>query len=119
LTQTSGFYTTAGSPVGHQVVSYTQVIAAKAWAILAACSGKEGVASGYLNELVGSVPAVNTARIGTGGAIVDGQWYQNDAAVDVNIPSAVGGGNTRIDRIVLRINWARFQFVVTRVGGTD
>src|SRR4030065_1636954 len=118
LTQTSGFYTTAGSPVGHQVVSYTQVIAAKAWAILAACAGKEGVAPGYLNELVGTT-GTNVVHINTGGAVVDGQWYQNGASVDVTIPSAVGGGNTRIDRIVLRINWARFQFVVTRVGGTD
>lgn len=119
MTETSGFYTTSATPSGHQVSSYTQVIAAKAWAILASCNGKEGVAPGYLNELVGSVPAANTARIGTGGAIVDGQWYENGAAVDVTIPSAVGGGNTRIDRIVLRITWASFQCVITRIAGTD
>jgi hypothetical protein len=119
LTQTSGFYTTSGAPSGHQVASYTQAIAAKAWAIMAACTGFEGVAPGYLNALVGSVPGANTARIGTGGAIVDGQWYQNDAAVDVTIPSAVGGGNTRIDRIVLRVTWASFQCIITRIAGTD
>jgi len=119
LTQTSGFYTTAGSPTGHQVASYTQAIAAKAWAIMAACYNFEGVAPSYLNALVGSVPGVNTARIGTGGAVVDGQWYKNDAAYDVTIPSAVGGGNTRIDRVVLRVTWASFQCVITRIAGTD
>jgi hypothetical protein len=101
------------------VASYTQALAAKANAIIAACSNFEGVAPGYLNALVGSVPGANTARIGTGGAIVDGQWYENGAAVDVNIPSAVGGGNTRIDRIVLRVTWASFQCVITRIAGTD
>jgi hypothetical protein len=119
VTQTSGYWTTSGAPSGHQVVSYTQAIAAKANAILAACFNFEGVAPGYLNALVGSVPAANTARIGTGGAVVDGQWYKNDAAVDVNIPSAVGGGNTRIDRVVLRVTWASFQCVITRIAGTD
>jgi BarA-like signal transduction histidine kinase len=101
------------------VASYTQAIAAKAWAIMAACYNFEGVAPSYLNALVGSVPGVNTARIGTGGAVVDGQWYKNDAAYDVTIPSAVGGGNTRIDRVVLRVTWASFQCVITRIAGTD
>lgn len=120
MTETSGYWTTDDTtPEGHQVASYTQVIAAKAWAILAACGGFEGVAPGYLNALVGSVTGANTARIGTGGGIVDGQWYENGAAVDVNIPSAVGGGNTRIDRVVLRITWASFACVITRIAGTD
>jgi len=119
VTQTSGYWTTSGAPSGHQVASYTQAIAAKAWAIIAACAGFEGVAAGYLNSLVGSVPGANTARIGTGGAVVDGQWYKNDAAYDVTIPSAVGGGNTRIDRVVLRVTWASFQCIITRIAGTD
>jgi len=119
VTQTSGYWTTSGAPSGHQVASYTQAIAAKANAIVAACSGFEGVAPGYLNSLVGSVPGANTARIGTGGAVVDGQWYKNDAAYDVTIPSAVGGGNTRIDRVVLRVTWASFQCIITRIAGTD
>lgn len=119
MTQTSGFFTTSGSPTGHQVSSYTQVIAAKAFAIIAACHGKEGVAPAYLNNLVGSVPGVNTARIGTGCAIVDGAWYENGAAEDITIPSAVGGGNTRIDRIVLRITWANYECVIMRVAGID
>jgi hypothetical protein len=119
MTQTSGFYTTDGSPTGHQVSSYTQVIAAKAFAIIAACHGKEGISPAYLDSLVGSVISLNTVRIGTGCAIVDGAWYENGTAEDVTIPSAVGGGNTRIDRIVLRITWANYECVITRIPGVD
>jgi hypothetical protein len=120
LTETSGFWTTDDTtPAGHQVASYTQVIAAKAWAILASCGGKEGVAPSYLNELVGSVPAAKKARIGTGGAVVDGQWYENNAAVDLDIGEAVGEGNTRIDRIVLKCTWADFDVVLEVIPGTD
>lgn len=119
MTQTSGFWTTdAATPEGHQVASYTQVIAAKAWAILAACGGKEGVAPGYLNLLAGTT-GTNVVHVNTGGAMVDGQWYENGASVDVTIPSAVGGGNTRIDRIVLRVTWASFKCEITRIAGTD
>lgn len=62
---------------------------------------------------------MNTFRIGTGGCIGDGKVYKNDAAVDVNIPSAAGGGNTRIDRVVVRFTWASFQGVITRIAGVD
>jgi hypothetical protein len=37
----------------------------------------------------------------------------------VNIPSAVGGGNTRIDRVVLRADWANFNVSVYRIAGVD
>jgi hypothetical protein len=65
------------------------------------------------------VPGANTARIATGGALVDGKPYDSDANVDVNIPSAVGGGNTRIDRIVLRASWGAQTVRITRIAGTD
>ena len=51
--------------------------------------------------------------------MVDGIVYHNDASQNVNIPSAVGGGNTRIDRIVLRADWAGFNVSVHRIAGTD
>lgn len=119
MAEQSGYWTTSATPSGHQVASYSQVNAAVATAIIAACNGFEGVAAGFLNQLAGSVPGANTARIATGGAIVDGQWYKNGANVDVTIPSAVGGGNTRIDRIVLRCTWANFEVEITRIAGTD
>jgi hypothetical protein len=87
--------------------------------VIAACNGKEGIAPGYLNNLAGTVTGANTVQIDTGGALADGKYYKNDAAVSVNIPSAVGGGNTRIDRIVLRADWAAFTVTIVRIAGTD
>lgn len=87
--------------------------------IAAACMGFEGVAPGYLNSLVGSSTGANNCRIGTGGAMVDGKPYWNTANVDTVIPSAVGGGNTRIDRIVLRADWTAQTVRITKIAGTD
>jgi hypothetical protein len=88
-------------------------------AITAACSGFEGVAPGYLSELAPSSTGVNNVRIATGGAMVDGKYYKNSANIDTNIISAVGGGNTRIDRIVIRCTWADFHAEVHLLSGTD
>lgn len=119
MTEWSAIWTTNASPSGHQETSYTQAHWSTIAEIMAACGAFEGVAPDYLNDMVGSVPAVNTFRIGTGGLIGDGKVYKNDAAEDVNIPSAVGGGNTRIDRIVVRFTWASFEGVIYRIAGTD
>lgn len=119
MTEFSYLWTTSGTPSGDQVASYTQAHWAVIARILAACGGFEGVAPSYLNELAGTVAGANTVAINTGGAVVDGKPYQNDASVNVNIPSAVGGGNTRIDRIVLRVSWASFTARITRIAGTD
>lgn len=120
MAEQSGFWTTDDStPVGHQVASYTDVIAAKAWAILASCGGKEGVSPSYLSYLAPSSTGDNNVRIAPGGAVVDGQWYENGASEDFNIPSAVGGGNTRIDRVVLKCTWADFDVVLEVVPGSD
>lgn len=119
MTEFSYWWTTSGTPAGDQVASYTQVHLARIAAVLAACSGFEGIAPGYLDELAGTVAGANTVEIATGGAVVDGKVYDSDAAVNVNIPSASGGGNTRIDRIVLRVSWAGFTARLTRIAGTD
>lgn len=119
MTEFSYWWTTSGTPAGDQVSSYTQAHLARIAAVLAACGGFEGIAPGYLNQLAGSVAGANTVQIATGGAVVDGKVYDNDAAVNVTIPSASGGGNTRIDRIVLRVSWASFTARITRIAGTD
>ena len=118
MAQLSGYWTTGGS-TGHQQTSYTQAQMAIAGAIYSASSKYEGIAPGFKNELAGSVVSANTVRINTGGAVVDGQWYHNDSAVDVTIPSASGAGNTRIDRIVLRCSWSSFETAVYRIPGAD
>jgi len=120
MSEFSGHWTTdAATPEGHQQASYTQAQNSTIQKVLAACAGFEGVAAGYLNSLAGTVTGANTVAINTGGGVVDGKVYQNDASLNVNVPSAVGGGNTRIDRIVLRASWAAFTVVVTRIAGTD
>jgi hypothetical protein len=104
-----------GPPVG---TGYSRTDLAHLSAIMAACSHFEGVAPGYLNTFNGTT-ATNQATIATGGAMVDGRQYRNDTAVNVTIPSAVGGGNTRIDRIVLRANWTAQTVRIFRIAGTD
>lgn len=120
MTTLSGFWTTiASGPTGDQQVSYTQAQWSIAAKVMSACNGFEGIGAGYLNSIVPAANGANTVSIGTGGAMVDGKWVNNDASVNVNIPSAVGGGNTRIDRIVLRASWAGFAVTITRIAGTD
>lgn len=111
--------TDAATPEGDQQASYTQAQLAILHKIIAACSGYQGVAPGFLNELACTGAGANTVAVATGGAMVDGIAYLNDASQNVNIPSAVGGGNTRIDRIVLRADWAGFNVSVHRIAGTD
>ena len=118
MAQLSGYWTTGGS-TGHQQISYSQALTASATEITAGCGKFEGVAKSYKNDLAGTVTGANTVSINTGGGIVDGKWYYNDSALAVNIPSAVGTGNTRIDRIVLRCVWSTFQVTIYRIAGTN
>lgn len=118
MSESSGFWTTGGA-TGDQVAGYTQAHWSTAAEIMSSCTWYEGVSPSYLSRLLATAVAANTVRISAGGALVDGKWYQSTANVDVNIPSAVGGGNTRIDRIVARASWAGFTVRITRIAGTD
>lgn len=117
MTEKSYLWTTGGA--GDGSATYTRADWQKIAKILAAVFGAEGVSPSWLNALEGTVTGANTASINTGGAIVDGKPYDNDAAVSVNVPSAVGVGNTRIDRIVLRADWTAQTVRITRIAGTD
>jgi hypothetical protein len=118
MAQLSGFWNTGGA-TGDQQTAYTESHWATALKILAGSAGFEGVASNFKNALAGTVTGVNTVSINTGGAVVDGKWYHNDSALSVNIPSASGTGNTRIDRIVLRCSWSGYDVSIYRIAGTD
>ncbi len=112
------FLWTTGS-AGDGISTYTRAdwqIIAK---ILAACGSWEGVAPDYLENLYPYTAGLNTVQIGTGGALVDGKPYSNSSRVNVNIPSAIGTGNRRYDRVVLRCDWSSQTIRITRVGGTD
>lgn len=76
----------------------------------------QGFIDNYANELVGS-GAVSPVVISTGAAIVDGKFYENDAAVAVVIPTPAGA--TRIDRIVLRKDFAGQTVRITRIAGVE
>jgi hypothetical protein len=117
MAEFSMWWTTGGA--GDGAATYTRSNHAMWSKVLASCNGMEGVAPNYLNKLVGAAGGANTVNIGTGGALVDGKVYNNSAPVTVNIPSAVGGGNTRIDRIVLRADWTAQTVRITRIAGTD
>ena len=117
MAEFSMWWTTGGA--GDGAATYTRSDHAMWSKVLASCNGMEGVAPNYLNKLVGAAGGANTVNIGSGGALVDGKVYNNSAVVAVNIPSAVGGGNTRIDRIVLRAGWTAQTVRITRIAGTD
>ena len=119
MTEFAGYWTTGASVGDQQAGGYTQVHLATAQKVMSAVNGPEGVAADYLNELAGTVTGANTVAINTGGAVVDGKWYDNNASESITVPSAVGGGNTRIDRIVLRCSWAGFTIRIIRLAGTD
>lgn len=119
MAQWSAKWTTAAGGTGDQVEGYTQAHYKIIYEVLAGCLGFEGVAIGLMNELTGTVAGANTVNLNTGGALVDGHIYQNSAVESINIPSAVGVGNTRIDRIVLRCSWSENTIRIIRVTGTN
>ena len=65
-------------------------------------TGDQGVIPGWLNDLEVTDGGVDTATVDTGAAFLYGVWYENDAAVNVNI-NAYRGGNCLI---VVRASWA-------------
>jgi hypothetical protein len=118
MTELSGFWTTDdATPEGDQQASYNQAYWTYAFVVLAACNAKEGVAPNYLSELAGTA-STNNVAIASGGGLVDGKWFRSDASQDVAIPSS-SSGKTRIDRIVLRADWAGFNVSVYRIAGTE
>jgi hypothetical protein len=120
MSEWSAFWTTTGgAPTGHQQVSYTQVQWTIALQIIASVHDYQGIAPAYYSAYSGSVPGANTVRIAAGGALVDGKVHIGIGSTDINIPSAVGGGNTRIDRIVLRCNWAGYIVSIYRIPGVN
>lgn len=96
--------------------TYTQADLSDIAKILAACFGFEGVAPNYLNglKITGTASPVS---MDTGGGLVDGKPYKNDAAATMVIPSPTT--LTRIDRLVLRADWANHLVRLTRIAGTE
>lgn len=83
---------------------------------LAHVIASQGIWEGQLNELI-ATGAVSPVAINTGRALVDGVWYESDASEDIAIPSPAV--NPRVDRIVLRKDWALQTIRLTRIAGAE
>lgn len=75
-----------------------------------------GVRYGYLNGLAVSGTS-SPVSVASGLGVVYGFVYVNSAAVNVTVPTP--SANPRIDRIVLRANWATATVRITRIAGTE
>lgn len=117
MTEKSYWWSTGST--GDGASTYTRTDLSVITKIMGGATGVEGVVPGYLSVLAAMMQAANTLRVASGAAIVDGKPYLNDANNDITIPSAATGGNTRIDRIVLRANWTGQTVRLTRIGGTE
>ena len=77
----------------------------------------QGIFLSQLNELDLTGLPVTPVNIDTGRALVNGIWYESDAAVSVAIPTP--GANPRVDRLVLRADWALQTVRVFRIAGAE
>ena len=116
MAEMSYLWTTGGA--GDGAATYTRVDWGNIVKILGACSGDEGVGGGALNEY-NATTSDQHVTIDTGYALVDGKPHTCSAAADYTVISAVGVGNTRIDRIVLRASWAAQTVRLTVIAGVD
>ena len=103
-----------GSSSGYTMAQFTE------WQrmLFAGVTGSDlsGVAPDYLNKLAVSGTSSPVA-VNTGGALVYGFPYFNTASVNVVVPTP--NTSTRIDRVVLRADWAAQTVRITRVAGTE
>ena len=74
----------------------------------------EGVLPDYLNELAVTNPAGVTIRTASGGALVDGTYFDNTANVDLVVVAPGGGSN--FYRIVLHKSWAAQDVRISLLG---
>jgi len=116
MAETSGFWTTSGTGTGDQVASYTQAHHSTALTLAAGAKSLDGVATGYLNGLAVTAGS-GKVSVASGGALVDGKWYTNSAAMDISIPTPTAG-TSRIDRIVLRAVWSSYTVRCVKLAGT-
>ncbi len=102
MAQISYLWTTSSS--GDGAATYTRSNWTEISKILGGCSGSQGVVPNYLN-CFSAACELETLIIHSGGALVDGKPMRLTTTASVAIPAAVGGGNTRIDRVTLRAMW--------------
>lgn len=121
MTETSRFWD--GTTVGDAATAAPYDAGSEFAKVMMSISGtdadtnKGGVFLSDLSELAPTNPSSTTVRIASGRAIVWGSWYENDSNVDTT--PAAPAASTRIDRYVLRKDWAAQTIRVTRIAGVE
>lgn len=116
MTQTSYYWD--GTTIGDATLApVSNLMFHKMWRLLFMSDRTvQGVLQGYGDELI--VHGVSGGiSVGTGIALVDGMFYENDKKVVINIPTPLS--STRIDAIVLRRAINDGTIRVYRVPGTE
>lgn len=79
-------------------------------------TGNRGVLLGWANELA-VTGAASPIQVDTGSAIIYGLFYDNDAAMNVAVDTPTDA--TRVDRLVIRRDWAAQTARVTLLEGIE
>ena len=79
-------------------------------------TANEGVIAGYANNLAVSGTA-SPLSVATGAAMVYGFPYENTSIVSVTIPTP--SASTRIDRVILRVDWVAQTVRIARIAGVE
>jgi hypothetical protein len=117
MAERSQFWTTGTTGDGATTITEAQTIEFFRKLFVTDQHATEGILAGVDNELAVTGSASPVA-VATGAAITYGFFYQNDASLNVTIPTPAGA--TRIDRIVLRVSHGTTRTVrVTRIAGTE
>lgn len=77
----------------------------------------DGVFIDQLSMFDLSSVAASPVSVASGLALVNGIWYESDAGVSVAIPTPAA--NPRVDRIVLRADWALQTVRIFRIAGAE
>ena len=85
--------------------------------LLAPIIAQQGVFQEQLNEFALSSVAATPVSVASGRAMVNGIWYESDAATSVTIPTPAA--NPRVDRIVARADWVLQTVRITRIAGAE
>jgi hypothetical protein len=85
--------------------------------LLSPVIGTAGVFQDQLNALDLSGLPATPVDIASGRALVNGIWYESDASEAIAIPTPAA--NPRVDRIVLRADWALQTVRLTRIAGAE
>lgn len=86
-------------------------------ALISPVIASEGVFQDQLNALDLSGLPATPVDIASGRALVNGIWYESDASEAIAIPTP--GANPRVDRIVLRADWALQTVRLFRIAGAE